>query len=151
MDQAAKTSEYQMPESRSELIPVSWVGRDAFPLTDLPAEPESFFEWGEFKAPFASTSIDLHKVYVDDRIDGWYLMWVGKLVEDWEFQVVAWTPKVMGDSIIKAGYRMFSTVAKTINQFFSDDLNTEFDNDFSSHLFSSERCREVFDALKIKS
>ena len=150
MEEATHTSEYQMPESKSELVPVSWVGRDAFPLTDLSAEPEEFFEWGEFMAPFSSASISLHKVYVDTRIEGWYLMWIGNAVEEWEFKVVAWTPKVNGDSIVKAGYRMFSTVARTIEEFFQDDLATETELDYTQHLFSSERCQEVFSGMRSK-
>lgn len=151
MSEVSQPSEYSMPESRSELVPVSWVGRDAFPLTDLPAEPEHFFEWGEFMAPFASASVSLHKVYVDSRIEGWYLMWIGNAVEEWEFKVVAWTPRVTGDSIVKAGYRMFSTVAKTVEEFFQEDLATETELDYTQHLLSSERCNEVFSAIRTKS
>lgn len=144
----SQPSEYTRYESASSFVPVSWVGRDSFPLTDLPAEPEHFFEWGEFMAPFSAATIALHKVYVDTRIDGWYLLWIGNMVEDWEYKVVAWTPRVGGDSIVKAGFRMFSTVAQTIETFFQDDLTTEVENDFTNHLFSSDRCQEVFTALR---
>ena len=148
MSEGIQPSEYTMSASSSALVPVSWVGRDAFPLSDLPAEPDEFFEWGEFMAPFSAATISLHKVFVDSRIDGWYLMWIGNVAEDWEYKVVAWTPKVGGDSIVNAGFRMFSTVAKSLESFFKNDLTTEAEDDFSENLFSSERCQEVFAALR---
>lgn len=148
MSEGTQPSEYVISEVRSSFVPVSWVGRDSFPLSDLPAEPEEFFEWGEFTAPYSAATVSLHKVYVDTRIDGWYLMWVGNLVEDWEYKVVAWTPKVGGDSIVRAGFRMFSTVAQSIESFFESELATETDGDFAENLFSSERCQEVFAALR---
>lgn len=148
MSESAQPSEYTISDVRSSLVPVSWVGRDAFPLTDLPAEPEEFFEWGDFMAPFSAATISLHKVYVDTRIDGWYLMWIGNMVEEWEYKVVAWTPKVGGDSIVQAGFRMFSTVAQSLETIFENDLAIETESDFSGNLFASERCQEVFTALR---
>jgi hypothetical protein len=148
LEQAPETYQFKLNEAQSELIPVSWVGRDAFPLTDLPAEPEYFHKWGEFMAPFSSAIISLHEVYIDTRIEGWYLLWIGNMVEDWEYKVVAWTPRVNGDSIVKAGYRMFTKVAKTIDDFLSVENAVETDTDYSAQMFSSERCREVFSALR---
>lgn len=148
MAEAGHPTEIILQEAQSSMIPVSWVGRDAFPLADLPAEPEEFYQWGEFMAPFDTAAIGVHRVFVDTRIDGWYLMWIGNLVENWEYKVVAWTPKVNGDSIINAGYRMFSKVAGAIDRFLSDDIVSEIEADDHNHLFSSERCQEVFSILR---
>jgi len=148
MADSGQPTEIILHEAQSSLIPVSWVGRDAFPLSDLPAEPEEFYHWGEFMAPFDSAAIGLHKVFVDTRIEGWYLLWIGNLVEEWDYKVVAWTPKVNGDSIVKAGYRLFSKVAESIDEFFLDDVFNEVDAEYQKPLFSSERCQEVFSFLK---
>lgn len=148
MEQPPESYQFKLTEAQSELIPVSWVGRDSFPLTDLPAEPETFHKWGEFMAPFASAAISLHEVYVDTRIDGWYLLWIGNVVEEWEYKVVAWTPRVNGDSVVKAGYRMFTKVARTIDQFFTDENAVETDTDYSTQMYSSARCQQVFSALR---
>jgi hypothetical protein len=151
MEQPPENYQFKLNEAQSDLIPVSWVGRDAFPLTDLPVEPESFYKWGEFMAPFSSAAISLHEVYIDTRIEGWYLLWIGNMVEEWEYKVVAWTPKVNGDSIVKAGYRMFAKVAKTVDEFLFVGNAVETGTGHSSLMYSSERCQEVFSALRKRS
>jgi hypothetical protein len=148
MEQATESYQFKLTEAQSELVPVSWVGRDSFPLTDLPAEPEFFQKWGEFMVPVDSTATSLNEVYVDTRIDGWYLLWIGNVVEDLEYKVVAWTPKVNGDSVVKAGYRMFTKVAKTIDQFFTDDNAVEKESNYRTQIYSSARCQQVFSALR---
>ena len=102
-------------------------------------------------APFSSAAISLHEVYIDTRIEGWYLLWIGNMVEEWEYKVVAWTPKVNGDSIVKAGYRMFAKVAKTVDEFLFVGNAVETGTGHSSLMYSSERCQEVFSALRKRS
>ena len=95
--------------------PVYHIAKNAIPL-QLPAfNVRKVHRWGDMVHPRIvlcsdeiSGSITL---YIDTRVTGLYLLWAANrvpyLFEGTGYEVIAWTPKTQGDSVVKAGFRLF--------------------------------------------
>ena len=91
-------------------------------LNQLPFEPQAFSSaklhlWGHLHHPYvviASYSIggDI-RFYIDTRRKGFYALWTATRVDDVlefgsgaAYDLVAWTPKALGDTVKTAGFRL---------------------------------------------
>jgi hypothetical protein len=91
------------------------------------------------------------KVYVDFRFDDIYVLLVSAQLDEWSngpsfpaWSVAAWTPKLKGDSKLKAGARMFHAMILAMDGVSADEWTTEdFDATWESEWSPSERCLEV--------
>jgi hypothetical protein len=143
-------------------VPVFYVGANEFDLP-LPENPKGrLHKWGEYYHPYMLVGMPdvggWNKIYVAGSVEGWYLMFVKtKLDEwavgpsDWAIDMIAWTPKVKNDSLIKAGYRMFWASALALDnvptdEYYSDDYDE--DGTWLDTWECSTKCKEVFAAIR---
>jgi hypothetical protein len=86
------------------------------PLAQLPDfDVQKVHRWGDMIHPRVILSSDEISgsivLYVDTRVTGVYLLWTATrvpfLAEGPAYEVIAWTPKTKGDSVVKAGFRLF--------------------------------------------
>lgn len=108
---------------------------------------------------FGSPSIGgWNKVYVDTRTDGWYLLWILSRLDsddfgpsDWYPSIVSWTPKNKGDSLRKAGYRLFWAAALGMDYVNIDSFyNDEYDKTglWKDEWVCSPLCLQVFASIR---
>jgi len=142
--------------------PVFYCGDNPIPFTVPDFDPSRIYKWGEFYHPYMLIGMPdtggYNKTYVDTRVKDWYLFWTYTKLDDsdlgpaqWVPELLVWTPKRKGDTIIQAGYRMFMTIV--LEMFWADEAG-EIDDDFNKDTQwprrwkSSLRCKQVFSAVK---
>jgi len=142
--------------------PVYHSSSNEFDLADMEFKRDKTHIWGKFYHPFLMMGMPdvggRNKLYVDTRINGWYILWVStKLDEDdfgpsdWMTSIVAWTPKQKNDSITKAGYRLFWASSLALDYVEKDQLyNDDYDKDgVWKDLWScSPSCFQVFASIR---
>jgi hypothetical protein len=87
-----------------------------------------------FGMPHVGGSVKLH---IDTRFEGYYVLWAGTKLDEWAcgpskrfWDVVTWTPRVPGDTIRKASYRLTKALFMAIDYV--------KDNEWKSDLYQNE-------------
>ena len=152
----------QSPYRVLDGVPVFYSGNNAFEFEEPLFFTQETHKWGEYYHPYLMNGMPSvggwNKVYVDTRIEGWYLLWVvSKLDEwavgpsDWEASILAWTPKIKNDSINKAGYRMFWASGLALDDVPLDEYcNDDYDEDgkWLDEWNCSIKCKQVFASIR---
>lgn len=87
-------------------------------LNNLVFDSQKTYKWGHYneRSLYGDQQCELGdtKIYIDTRIKDWYVMWEVTRVDfkelpgiDKEASILGWTPKVINDSVLGAGYRLF--------------------------------------------
>lgn len=142
--------------------PVYYSGNNEFNMYDISFRRDKTYKWGQFYHPymmFGSPPIGgINKLYVDTRIDGWYLLWILSRLDpedfvpaDWFPSIVSWTPRQMGDSVRLAGYRLFWAAALAMDDVKSGDYYN--DDNYENGLWKddwvpSPLCFQVFASIR---
>ena len=117
--------------------------------------------WGYFYHPYLMIGMpDLGGevvLHVVTRFPGWYCMTATVKLDVWgngpsdaAWDVVCWTPKVKGDTIDRAGTRLFKALVYKMD-FVEDDAEHSglFDNEaWQDDWSASDNCMEVFKAIR---
>lgn len=143
-------------------VPVYYSGHNIFELEYDFENKIKLTKWGQFYHPYMMIGMPdaggKNKLYVDTSVNGWYILLVfSKLDEsdigpsNWVWSVVSWTPKQKGDSIVKAGYRMFWAIFLAMdyvpgNEFYSDGYDEE--GNWFNEWECSERCFQVIASIR---
>ena len=107
-----------------------------------------------------------HGLFVGTHWKGWYTLWLHTKLDSWAFgptpmqrSLVAWTPKVAGDNVIKAGFRLAWITAMEMSyvkpeQYAVDQLGgTIYDSEDSTNWVheadATDRCLAVLGATRI--
>lgn len=142
--------------------PVYHSENNTYDLPILSFQRNKTYKWGEFYHPelmIGSPPIGgWNRLYIDTRIKGWYILWIAsKLNEDdigpsdWSYDIVSWTPKQDGDSITKAGYRLFWAASLAMDYVDKDSFNsTDYENEdiWTRAWDCSPSCFIVFASLR---
>ena len=132
-------------------------------LHDLVFDSRKTHKWGHFheSSLYGDQQFELGEtnLYIDTRIKNWYVMWEVTKVDfkylpgmDKEAKIFAWTPKVIKDSVLRAGYRLFWArvlVEKMVSKgefYSSNDLDFEdpWNMWYNSENDASVSCFHVF-------
>ena len=117
------TKQESSPYKIIENMPVYFSGHNILSFEAPQFNTSEIHKWGEFYNPCMMIGMpDIggrNKIYVDTRIDGWYLLWVYSKLDEWAIgptcwipDIIAWTPRFPNDSILKAGFRLFFAAAE---------------------------------------
>ena len=141
--------------------PVYHSGSNIFPY-ELPASETKLTKWGSFQHPFLMMGMPdcggIVKIYISYSENGHYLLWIkGKLDEwingegDYVQGLLAWTPKKKGDTLVKAGYRLFYALVCEMDHIKEDEEYStiyEDPDDWSIEWEATPNCNMVFSALR---
>jgi hypothetical protein len=140
--------------------PVYHSAINIFPF-EIPSSRPNLFKWGSFIHPYMMMGMPdtngLVKLYVSFYQEN-YLLWIYcKLDEemngksDFVSGLIAWTPKVKGDSLQLAGFRLFYALLCQMD-FIKDneDFATSFTTpqDWTEEWEATANCNMVFSALR---
>jgi hypothetical protein len=140
--------------------PVYHSAINIFPF-EIPSSRPNLFKWGSFIHPYMMMGMPdtsgLVKLYVSFYREN-YLLWIYcKLDEemngksDFVSGLIAWTPKMKGDSLQLAGFRLFYALLCQMdfikdNEEFSTSFTTP--QDWTEEWEASSNCNMVFSALR---
>jgi hypothetical protein len=145
----------EVPYRTIDNAPVYHLRYNAFDREMESVDRKLMQKFGEFEHPFLMIGMPdspgVIKVYVDFRFDDIYVLLVSAQLDEWSngpsfpaWSVAAWTPKLKGDSKMKAGARMFHAMILAMDGVSTDEWTTEdFDATWESEWSPSERCAEV--------
>jgi hypothetical protein len=136
-------------------VPVFHIRCNEFDREIESMDSRTMAKFGEFKHPALMVGMPsvsgIIKVYVDFRFDDIYVLLVsGKLNEldmgpsypAWE--VATWTPKMKGDTKMKAGARMFHALILAMDYVGAEEWTVSYyGEDWENEWLPSERCAEV--------
>ena len=120
-------------------------------------------KFGEFNHPglmFGMPNVSgIIKVYVDFRFDDIYVLLVSGKLDEWDngpsypaWGVAAWTPKVKGDTKMKAGARMFHALILAMDYVEAEEWTTrDYEEDWENEWLPSQRCAEVMRRVRVIS
>ena len=159
-----------MVSTKSETTPyrildgsaVYYSGYNIFDLQEPEFKPGKIKKWGEFYHPYLMFGMPdrggWNKIYIDTRIDGYYLLWVASKLDDWASgpdawvaSVIAWTPKAKNDSVNKAGTRMFWAIGLAMDDVAPGEYNSDFygeAGEWVNEWLCSIKCKQVFAAIR---
>ncbi len=119
-------------------------------------------QWGKFHHPYMMIGMpDVggdNKVYVDSSVPGKYLLWIYSKLDEWgngpgyrAEGLIAWTPRMKGDSVKSAGYRLFWAAAMAMDGlgtegFYSHEADEE--GNWVDSWDCSESCFQVLAAVR---
>ena len=128
-------------------------------------EKRKFHKWGEFYHPYMMPGMPdvggINKIYVDTSIKGWYLLIIYSKLDKMSVgpsyfagSIIAWTPKQKGDTITKAGYRMFWATAMSMDfvkegEFYSEGYDD--DGNWPDEWHCSSTCFHVLAGIRCTS
>jgi hypothetical protein len=118
--------------------------------------------WGNFHHPYMMIGMPEvggdNKVYVDSSVPGKYLLWIYSKLDEWgngpgywAEGLIAWTPRIKGDTLIGAGYRLFWAAVMAMDGvveegFYSHDADEE--GNWVDSWTCSDRCFQVLAAVR---
>lgn len=154
------TDQGEEPYRVIENIPIFHINCNVFEREFDSINRKTMQKFGEFYHPYLMMGMPdspgTIKVYVDFRYDDRYVLLVSAQLDQWcsgpsfpAWSIVTWTPKVKGDSKMRAGNRLFKGMILSMDGVKEDQWTTNnFESDWESDWSPSERCLEVMRAVR---
>lgn len=147
---------YRMIEGQ----PVYHIQHNNFPLEFNHVDAKKHVKFGSFEHPYLMMGMPdcpgKIKVYVDFRYPDWYVLLLNAQLDIWcngpsypAWAMAAWTPKVQGDSKMKAGARLFHALVLGMdnvpeNEWTTNDHALQWERDWSP----TERCATIMHQVR---
>jgi hypothetical protein len=141
--------------------PVYHIQNNEFPLEFNQVDPKTYVKFGHFEHPYLMMGMPdcpgKIKVYVDFRFPDWYVLLLNAQLDVWcsgpsypAWALAAWTPKVPGDSKMKAGARLFHALVLGMdnvpeNEWTTADFSPHWERDWAP----TERCAAILHQVRL--
>jgi hypothetical protein len=127
-----------------------------------PFNKEELFKFGEFYEPAIMIGMPSHggdvELWIDPRYHNYWVMWTAIKLDDGitgdsmpqVYDVICWTPRLENETILEAGFRMFTAWALKMdyvdeNSFYCD---LYLESDYRTEINASTNCEVVFAAIR---